>query len=110
MDLSGWHNFFIRPAAVLPLGVGYLFVYEGSSTQWYDPVYNLGTGFGFTFDMHNITDLTIASPIAISTTPSNFYTWRYSDWLWVDGEIWIYAEVSNENNSNEIRLFRVPMK
>tara|TARA_B100000586_G_scaffold194158_1_gene143246 strand:+ start:118 stop:1155 length:1038 start_codon:yes stop_codon:yes gene_type:complete len=110
MDLSGWHNFFIRPAAVLPLGVGYLFVYEGSSTQWYDPVYNLGTGFGFTFDMHNITDLTTASPIAISTTPSNFYTWRYSDWLWVDGEIWIYAEVSNENNSNEIRLFRVPMK
>ena len=91
MDLNGWHNFFIRPASVLPLGVGYLFAYEGSSTQWYDPVYNLGTGFGFTFDMHNITDLTIASPIAISTTPGDFYTWRYSDWLWVDGEIWIYA-------------------
>ena len=107
MDLSGWHNFFIRPASVLPLGVGYLFAYEGSSTQWFDPVYNIGTGFGFTFDMHHITDLTGASPIAISTTPGDFHTWRYSDWLWVDGEIWIYAEVSNENNSHEIRLFRI---
>jgi len=37
-------------------------------------------------------------------------TWRYSDWLWVDGEIWIYAEVSNENNSHEIRLFRIPIE
>jgi len=107
MELSGWHNFFIRPASILPLGVGYLFAYEGSSTQWFDPVYNIGTGFGFTFDMHQITDLTKASPIAISTTPGDFYTWRYSDWLWVNGEIWVYAEVSNENNSHEIRLFRI---
>jgi hypothetical protein len=110
MDLTGWHNFFIRPASVLPLGVGYLIAYEGSSTKWYDPVYNIGTGFGFTFDLHNITDLTIESPIAISTTPGDFYTFRYSDWLWVNGEIWVYAEVSNENNSHEIRLYRIPVK
>ena len=110
MDLNGWHNFFIRPASVLPLGVGYLFAYEDSSTQWYDPVYNIGTGFVFTFDMNHITDLTKSSPVAISTTPGDFYTWRYSDWLWVDGEIWVYAEVSKENNSHEIRLFRIPVK
>ncbi len=108
-DLSGWHNFFIRPASLLPLGVGYLFVYEGSSTQWYDPVYNIATGFGFTFDLQNITDLTTESPVAISTTPGDFHTWRYSHWLWVDGEIWIYAEVACVNNTNEIRLFRISM-
>lgn len=110
MDLSGWHNFFIRPASVLPLGIGYLFIYEGSSTQWYDPVYNIGTGFGFTFDLQNIVDLTVDSPIAISTTPGDFFTWRYSDWHWVNGEIWIYAEVSKENNSHEVRLFRIPVE
>ncbi|NQU53119.1 MAG: hypothetical protein HQ522_11345, partial [Bacteroidetes bacterium] len=110
MDLNGWHNFFIRPASVLPLGIGYLFAYEGSSTQWYDPVYNIGTGFGFTFDLHNITDLTMASPFVISTTPGDFYTWRYSNWLWVDGEIWVYAEVSNLNNSHEVRLFKINLK
>ena len=107
MDLSGWHNFFIRPASVLPLGIGYLFVYEGSSTQWYDPVYNIGTGFGFTFDLHNIADLTTESPMLLSTTASDFYTFRYSHWIWIDGEIWVYAEAANENRSHEIRLFRI---
>ncbi|MCK5853302.1 hypothetical protein KAH27_09775 [bacterium] len=107
MDLESWHNFFIRPSSVLPLGIGYLFVYEGSSTQWYDPVYNIGIGLGFTFDLHHITDLTKDSPIAISTTPGDFYTFRYSQWLWVDGQIWVYAEVSRPNNSNEIRLFKI---
>jgi hypothetical protein len=110
MDLNGWHNFFIRPASVLPLGIGYLFVYEGSSTQWFDPVYNIGTGFGFTFDLHNISDLTIDSPLLLSTTPGKFYTYRYSHWMWVDGEIWVYAEVANENGSHEIRLTRLPLK
>ncbi len=109
MDLNGWYNFFIRPASVLPMGIGYLFVYEGSSTQWYDPVYNIGTGFGFTFDLHNITDLTSISPLLLSTTPKEFYTYRYSHWMWVDGEIWVYAEVANENESHEIRLTRLSM-
>ncbi len=109
MDLACWHNFFIRPASVLPLGIGYLFIYEGSSTTWYDPVYNIATGLGYTFDLHNITDLTTASPIALSTTPGNFHTLRYSHWMWVDGEIWVYAEVARPNDSNEIRLFRIPV-
>ena len=110
MDLNVWHNFFIRPASILTLGIGYLFIYEGSSTQWYDPVYNIGTGFGFTFDLHNIIDLTTESPMLLSTTPGEFYTFRYSHWMWVDGEIWVYAEVANENNSHEIRLTRLSIK
>ncbi|VAX18228.1 hypothetical protein MNBD_IGNAVI01-1970 [hydrothermal vent metagenome] len=110
MDLDNWHNFFIRPASVLPLGIGYLFIYEGSSTQWYDPVYNLGTGFGFTFDLHNIIDLTTESPLLLSTTPGKFYTFRYSDWIWVNGELWIYAEVAKKNNSHEIRLTRISIE
>lgn len=107
MELTGWHNFFIRPASILAVGVGYLFFYEGSSTQWYDPVYNVVTGFGLTFDLHNIADLTPISPLVISTTPGKFFTWRYSHWLWVNGKIWVYAEVARENDSNEIRLFRI---
>lgn len=110
MDLTGWHNFFVRPACVLPLGVGYLFVYEGSSTQWYDPVYNIATGFAFTFDLHHVTELTTDSPVAVSTTPGLFHTLRYSHWLWVDGDIWIYAEVARPNDSNEIRLFRMRVR
>ena len=111
MDLKGWRDFFVRPASVVPVGVGYLFFYEGSSTKWYDPVYNIGTGVAFTFDLHNIIDLTPDSPLVVSTTPSeNLYTWRYSHWMKVDGELWVYAEVANPNESHEIRRFTIPIK
>ena len=110
MDLESWHNFFIRPASVLPLGIGYLFIYEGSSTQWYDPVYNIATGIAFTFDLHRMIDLTYESPVAISTTPGDFHTFRYSHWIWNNGEIWVYAEVARKNNSNEIRLYRIKLE
>ncbi|MBI5093142.1 MAG: hypothetical protein HZB26_11970 [Candidatus Hydrogenedentes bacterium] len=108
MDLSGWHNFFVRPASVLPLGVGYLFVYEGSNTKWYDPVYNIATGLGFTLDLHHVTDITPDSPLLLSSTPTeHFATFRYSHWLWVNDELWVYAEVKCPNDANEIRLFRL---
>ncbi|NLP09996.1 hypothetical protein GX408_06310, partial [bacterium] len=46
LPLCGWHDFFIRPSSVLPLGIGYLFIYEGSNVKWRDPVYNIVTGIG----------------------------------------------------------------
>lgn len=108
MDLTGWHDFYVRPASVVPLGVGYLFVYEGSNCDWYDPVYNIATGLGYTFDLHRVTDLTPEGPVVISTTPSGrFHTWRYSHWMWVGDELWAYAEVAKPNESNQIRLFRL---
>jgi len=110
LDLQGWHNFFVRPASVVPVGVGYLFFYEGSHTTWYDPVYNIATGVGFTFDLYNVIDLTPDSPLLVSTTPGKFHTWRYSHWMIVGDELWVYAEVARENDSNEIRLFRAKME
>ncbi|HNS19665.1 MAG TPA: hypothetical protein PKH24_04160 [Sedimentisphaerales bacterium] len=108
MDLTGWHDFYVRPACVLPVGVGWLFLYEGSNCDWYDPVYNIATGVGFTFDLHHVTDLTPDAPLVASTTPSErFHTWRYSHWMWVGDELWVYAEVARPNGSNEIRLFRL---
>lgn len=109
MDLDNWHNF-IRPPGILPLGIGWLFMYEGSSTQWYDPVYNIGLGLAFTFDLKDMIDLTPQSPFVISTTPGQFSTFRYSSWLWVGGQIWMYAEVARTNDSHEIRLFRIPVE
>ena len=53
-------------------------------------------------------DLTPEAPLVVSTTPSeHFHTWRYSHWMWVDDELWAYAEVANPNESHEIRLFRL---
>ena len=109
-SLTGGMIFFVRPASVVPLGVGYLFVYEGSNVKWHDPVYNVATGLGFTFDLRNVIDLTPRAPLVVSTTPGKFHTWRYSHWMEVDGELWVYAEVARENDSNEIRLFKLPKK
>lgn len=111
MDLDGWHDFYVRPASVVPVGVGYLFFYEGSRVDWPDPVYNMGTGVAFTFDLHHLTNLTPKGPLAVSSTPSNrFHTWRYSDWMRVNNELWAYAEVVRPNESHEIRLFKMPIE
>lgn len=108
MALDGWHDYFVRPASVVPLGAGYLYVYEGSNVKWHDPVYNIATGLGFTFDLNRVIDLTPESPLLVSTTPSpQFSTWRYSSWLMVGDELWAYAEVVRPNGSNEVRLFRL---
>lgn len=110
MNLDGWHDFYVRPASVLPLEFGYLFVYEGSNTKWHDPVYNMGTGLAFTFDLHELKELTTEGPLAISSTPSpNFHVLRYSCWLRVDNELWVYAEAVRPNESHEVRLFRLPV-
>ena len=65
MELSGWHDFFVRPASLLPTGAGYLFIYEGSKTTWHDPVYNIATGLAFTYDLHTMIDLTPDAPLAV---------------------------------------------
>ena len=110
MDLSGWHDFFVRPSSVLSVGAGYLFVYEGSKTTWRDPVYNVATGLGFTFDLHHIIDLTPDSPIAVSSTPSStFATFRYSHWMRVGEALWVYAEVACPNDTKEVRLYKLKL-
>ena len=100
----GWHSYFTRPASVLPLDVGYLFVYEGSHPDWEDPDYNIATGLAYTLDLQHFVDLTWESPILKSTTPGDYHTWRYSHWLCVDNEIYVYFEAARPNNTNEIRL------
>lgn len=111
LDLAGWHDFFVRPSSLVPLGVGYLFVYEGSDVTWHDPVYNIGTGLAYTFDLHTMQDLTPNAPLLLSKTPSeHFATFRYSSWLRVGEELFIYAEVACPNETHEIRLYRIPME
>ena len=104
MPNGGWHDFYTRPASVLPLAVGYLFVYEGSNLLWRDPVYNIATGLAYTPDLTRFVDLTPDAPLLKSTTPGDYHTWRYSHWMSVGDELWAYAEVARPNNTNEIRL------
>ncbi|MBP8129076.1 MAG: hypothetical protein KA184_05800 [Candidatus Hydrogenedentes bacterium] len=105
---SGWHDFFTRPACVLPMPVGCLFVYEGSHFQWYDPVYNIATGLAYTLDLKTFVDLTPDVPLLCSTTPGACHTWRYSHWLRAGDEVYVYFEAARPNSTNEIRLAILP--
>lgn len=106
-DLGGWHTYFTRPACVLPMGPGWLLVYEGSHPEWFDPPYNIATGLAWSADLRHWTDLTPEEPLLRSTTPGRYHTWRYSHWLWRGDELWAYAEVARPNDTNEVRLFRL---
>ncbi len=108
-DVGGWHNFYTRPACLVPTGAGCLFVYEGSHSTWHDPAYNIATGLAYTLDLETFFDLTPDAPMLKSTTAGDYHTWRYSHWLRVGDELWAYAEVARPNNTNEIRLFRLPI-
>ncbi len=106
----GWHNMYTRPASVLPMAVGYLFVYEGSALGWYDPNYNICTGLAYTPDLTDFHDLTPAAPLLVSTTPGELHnTWRYSHWMRVGDEIFVYFEAARPNRTNEVRLGRFPV-
>jgi len=104
MQNTGWHNFYTRPASVVPLAVGYLFVYEGSDIHWRDPSYNIATGLAYTLDLEHFVDLTPDAPLLQSTTPGDYHTWRYSHWMTVGDQVYAYFEAARPNNTNEIRL------
>ncbi|HOZ48293.1 MAG TPA: hypothetical protein PLO37_06205 [Candidatus Hydrogenedentes bacterium] len=104
IENDGWHNFYTRPACVVPMAVGYLFVYEGSHFTWHDPVYNIATGLAYTPDLYSVIDLTPDVPLLVSTTPGDYHTWRYSHWLPVGDQMYVYFEAARPNNTNEIRL------
>ncbi|NIA15265.1 MAG: hypothetical protein GWP08_14440 [Nitrospiraceae bacterium] len=104
LENDGWHNFYTRPASVLPMAVGYLLVYEGSHCTWRDPVYNIATGLAYTVDLEHFVDLTPDAPLLRSTTPGDYNTWRYSHWMTVGDQVFVYFEACRPNNTNEIRL------
>ncbi|HIJ64812.1 MAG TPA: hypothetical protein HPP77_02590 [Candidatus Hydrogenedentes bacterium] len=104
MENSGWHNFCTRPASVVALPVGYLFVYEGANVNWRDPVYNIATGLAYSPDLETFLDLTPREPLLKSTTPGDYATWRYSDWIWFKDNLYVYFEAARPNNTNEIRV------
>ncbi|MCX5771721.1 MAG: hypothetical protein NTZ09_15830 [Candidatus Hydrogenedentes bacterium] len=104
MENTGWHNFYTRPACVFPMRVGYLLVYEGSCIGWHDPVYNIATGLAYTPDLKAFYDLTPDKPLLKSTTPGDYHTWRYSHWLPVGDQVFMFFEAARPNNTNEVRL------
>lgn len=101
---TGWHAFYTRPASVLPMTAGYLFVYEGSHFSWHDPNYNIATGLAYTPDLRVFYDLTPEAPLLETTTPGTTRTWRYSHWVRHGGGVKVYFEAACADGTNELRV------
>ena len=107
LPLTGWHNYAVRPASVLPMGIGCLFIYEGSDTRWPDATYCIATGLAYTLNLHHMVDITPEMPLLVSPEFGRIPVWRYSHWMWVDNEIWVYAEVESADGSHCTRRYRL---
>ena len=106
---AGWHDFFTRPSFLLPAGPLFLFYYEGSNQQWFDPVYNIQGGIAVTFDLQEFADLTPDAPLFRSSTPGRYETARYTDYLVMEDRVLFYYEAARPNDSNEIRVSEAPL-
>lgn len=104
---AGWHDFFTRPAFVMPLGGTYAFYYEGSSSEWFDPPYNIRGGIAVTADLHTATDLTPDAPLFASPTPGRYQTARYTDCVCLRDRVIFYYEAARPNDSFELRATTV---
>ena len=109
LENTGWHNYYTRPACILPLPIGYLMVYEGSNVSWYDPAYNIVSGLAYSLDLYKWFDLSPDSPLFVSQTPGKYKTLRYSDFLVLKDRILFYYEAARENDTNEIRVSEIPL-
>ncbi len=108
-EATGWHNWVTRPACLIPMKVGMLLIYEGAHLNWHDPVYNLATGMAYSPDLTHWHDLTPDGPLLKSTTPGDFHTWRYSHWIPVEGEMYVYWEGARPNNTFATRVATFPL-
>jgi hypothetical protein len=113
---GGWHDFYARPACIVPAGNQYLFFYEGSNREWVAPVYSIATGLAITSDLEHITDMTPDAPVLKSPTPGptpwgggiNF-TLRYMDAVLLENRILFYYEAASAEGCNELRMTEVSL-
>jgi len=104
LECGGWHNYYTRPSTVLNLGGIFQIFYEGSNKDWYRPVYNIQTGYGISFDLRRMFDVTFDKPLLSSPTGNLYGTVRYMDNVIVDNRIYFFYEAARKDNSFELRV------
>ena len=105
MKNCGWHDFFTRPACLLPLDDGYAFYYEGSGDKWFDKIFNVQTGVGFTTDLETIEDRSPEGPALMTSTPGGrLGTLRYLSCVEAKGKVFAYYEAARPDDSHELRV------
>jgi len=110
MRHEGWHDHYVRPSCLMPMGGVYVMYYEGSSKQWHDPVYNIALGLAVSTDLVHFVDVTPEEPLAKSPTPAGgYHTLRYMDYVCLEDRVLFYYEARNSDETNELRMTEVAL-
>ncbi len=102
---GGWDRYQARLSCVLPLGPGYLGFYDGSASA--EENYEERCGVAYSPDLWQWERLTPDGPWVQG--PSGTGSARYFDAVAVDGEWWIYYELSRADGAHDLRLYRTPV-
>ncbi len=97
-----WHDYHTRISCIIPTERGFVYFYEGSSSSWYKPHFNLNIGYGYSADMRTFHDFTIREPTLSSPTGKKYFTIRYMDYVLLKDKIIYFYEAAN-NDSFELR-------
>ena len=55
-----------------------------------DPPYDIATGLAYSPDLETFIHLTPYEPLLKGTTPGDYHTWRYSHWMVVADQVFVY--------------------
>jgi hypothetical protein len=106
---TGWHEFCLRIACVMPLAQGYAIFYEGASLNDHEKIYNIRTGLAFSPDLRTFTDLTPVEPIIQSPTPGKCWAVRYMDYVMLEDRVLFYYEAARPDDAFELRVSEVKL-
>lgn len=102
---DGWDRYQARLSTVILAGAGYVGFYDGSSGA--EQNYEERCGVAASPDLAHWERLSTGRPWL--TGPHGSGSVRYLDVLAVDGQWWIYHEISRPDRAHELRLQRVPI-
>jgi hypothetical protein len=101
---GGWDRYQARISSVVQVGGGYVGFYDGSASQAEN--YEERCGVAISSDLFTWRRLSLDSPWVVS--PRLTGSVRYLDVHLIDGEWWLYYEMTRADEGHELRLTRIP--
>lgn len=103
---KGWNRYQARLNSVVPVpGGGYVGFFDGSASH--EENYEERCGIAVSSDL--FTWRTLSGDRPWVTSPYGSTSVRYLDASIVDGQWWMYYEMTREDSSHELRLLRLPV-
>jgi len=101
---ESWDRYQARLNSIVPIAGGYVGFYDGSASHHEN--YEERCGVAVSSDLYRWRRVSVARPWVVSSQGTGSV--RYVDALLMDGEWWIYYEMSRADGAHDLRLTRLP--